>query len=295
LPRGVDRARPIADAARPPRNTHARDLPAGGFNRQVVARRAPPMIHDVPVAGRSDRFAAKPRSNVRVLDNQGGQGRGERPSMADRNDNVPRRPATAAGQLPAVPRIAPATPSRRPDMVRDDGELRSARFAHPRGRDDTDRRAATPRPGVSYIAPAAEDRSRAIPGNRPMPSEVPQIRRAEPRPMPADDDRFQRYQSDRVVQRERPQPTAPAREPAAPRVQRPEPAPRAYVREQPRPMPNPDRSEPMPQRYQPPPRAMPQPRAAPPPRAEAPRPQRSEARPTNRKNAERVREDERQH
>ena len=296
LPRGVDRARPIADAARPPRNTHARDLPAGGFNRQVVARRAPPMIHDdLPVPGRSDRFAAKPRSNVRVLDNQGGQGRGERPSMADRNDNIPRRPVTAAGQLPAVPRIAPATPSRRPDMVRDDGELRSARFAHPRGRDDTDRRVATPRPGVSYIAPAAEDRSRAIPGNRPMPSEVPQIRRAEPRRMPADDNRFQRYQPDRVVQRERPQPTAPAREPAAPRFQRPEPAPRAYVREQPRPMPNPDRGEPMPQRYQPPPRAMPQPRAAPPPRAETPRPQRSEARPSNRKNAERVREDERQH
>jgi hypothetical protein len=40
---------------------------------------------------------------------------------------------------------------------------------------------------------------------------------------------------------------------------------------------------------------MPQPRAAPPPRAETPWPQRGEARPSNRKNAERVREDERQH
>jgi hypothetical protein len=182
-------------------------------------------------------------------------------------------------------------------MVRDDGELRSARFAHPRGRDDMDRRAATPRPGVSYIAPAAEDRARATSGNRPMPSEAPpQIRRAEPRRMPADDDRFQRYQSDRAVQRERPQPTAPARELAAPRIQRPEPAaPREYVRAQPRPMPSPNRSEPMPQRYQPPQRAMPEPRAMPQPRAETPRPQRSEARPSNRKNAERVREDERQH
>jgi hypothetical protein len=292
LPRGVERPRPVADTARPPRNAHARDLPAGGFNRQVVARRAPPVIQDVPVPGRNDRFAAKPRSNVRVLDNQG---RGQRPSMADRNDNISRGPATATGQLPAVPRIAPATPSRRPDVVRDDGELRSARFAHPRGRDDMDRRAATPRPGVSYIAPAAEDRSRAISGNRPMPSEAPPIRRAEPRRMPADDERVQRYQPDRVVQRERPQPTAPARELATPRFQRPEPTPRAYVREQPRPMPAPMQREPVSQprpqpQYQPPQRMAP-----PPPRAETPRPQRSESRPSNRKNAERVREDERQH
>jgi len=39
------------------------------------------------------------------------------------------------------------------------GEPRSARFAHPRGRADADRREATPRPGVSYIAPAAEEQT----------------------------------------------------------------------------------------------------------------------------------------
>jgi hypothetical protein len=211
--------------------------------------------------------------------------------MAERNDNIPRRPVTAAGQLPAVPRIAPGTPERRPDMVRDDGELRSARFAHPRGRDDMAPRTATPRPGVSYIAPAAEDRSRAVSGNRPMPSEVPQIRRAEPRRMPADDERFQRYQPDRVVQREPPQPTAPTRNPAEPRFQRPEPTPRAYVREPPRPMPAPMRREPVSQ-PRPQPQYQPPQRTAPPPRAEAPRPQRSESRPANRKQ---VREDQGQH
>jgi len=178
-------------------------------------------------------------------------------------------------------------------MVRDDGELRSARFAHPRGRADPDRREAMPRPGVSYTAPAAEEQPRVISGNRPMPSEAPQIRRAEPRRMPADDDRFQRYQPDRGVQQERqPQPTAPTRNLAEPRFQRPEPAPREYVREQPRPMPSPNRGEPMPQRYQPPQRAMPEPRAMPQPRAETPRPQRSEAQPPNRK--QRVREDQEQ-
>lgn len=292
LPRGVDRPRPITDAARPPRNTHARDLPAGGFNRQVVARRAPPAIHDAPV-GRNDRFAAKPRSNVRVLDGQDDPGRGRRPSMADRNDYSQRQPATTTGQLPAVPRITPATPNRRPDMLRDDGELRSARFAHPRGRDDADRREATPRPGVSYIAGSRP--APAQPNNSTLP-QVPQIQRTDPRRMPADDQRFQRYQPNRSVQQERPQPTAPTRNLAEPRFQRPEPAPREYVREQqPRPMPAPPRREPVSQprpqpQYQPPQRTAP-----PQPRAEAPRPQRSESRPPNRKNAERVREDERQH
>jgi len=292
--RGIDRLRPDRDGGRPPRSTHARSLPASGFDRQVVARRAPPVVRDDALPGRGSRFTATPRSNVRVLDDRGNLDRGRRPSMADRNDGTPRRPAAATGQLPAVPRITPATPDSRPNVVRDDGEPRSARFAHPRGRADADRREAMPRPGVSYIAPAAEERPRVSPGNRPMPSEVPQIRRAEPRRLPADNDRFQqRYPSDRAVQRERPQPTAPVRELAEPRFQRPEPAPREYVREQPRPMPSPNRSEPTPQRYQPPQRVMPEPRAMQQPRAETPRPQRSEARPHNRK--QQVREDQAQH
>ena len=291
--RDIDRLRPDRDGGRPPRSAHARNLPAGGFDRQVVARRAPPVIRDDALPGRGNRFTATPRSNVRVLDDQGNFDRGRRPSMADRNDGTPRRPAAATGQLPPVPRITPATPNSRPDVVRDDGEPRSARFAHPRGRADADRREAMPRPGVSYIAPAAEERPRVSPGNRPMPSEVPQIRRVEPRSLPADNGRFRRYPSDRAVQRERPQPTAPVRELAEPRFQRPEPAPREYVREQPRPMPSPNRSEPTPQRYQPPQRVMPEPRAMQQPRAETPRPQRSEARPHNRK--QQVREDQAQH
>jgi hypothetical protein len=188
-------------------------------------------------------------------------------------------------------------------MRRDAAELRSARFAHPGGRDDANRPGAMPRPGVSYIAPAAEARPRAIPDNRPLPSEPAPIRRAESSrpPTPADDGRFQRYPSARTMPQQRPQPMEPpAREPAASRFQRPEPAPRAYLRESPRPAP--DRAEPMP-RYQPPqrampeprampqPRAMPEPRAMPQPRAETRQPQRSEA--PNRKRQ--VREDQAEH
>jgi len=178
-------------------------------------------------------------------------------------------------------------------MRRDAAELRSARFAHPGGRDDTNRPGAMPRPGVSYIAPAAEARPRAIPDNRPLPSEPAPIRRAESSrpPTPADDGRFQRYPSARTMPQQRPQPMEPpAREPAASRFQRPEPTPRAYLRESPRPLPAPDRAEPMP-RYQPPQRAMPEPRAMPQPRAETRQPQRSEA--PNRKRQ--VREDQAGH
>jgi len=301
---GIDRLRPDGGGNRPPRGAHVRDLPAGGFDRQVVARRAPPAIRDDALPGRNGRFAASPRNNVRVLDNPGNLDRGRRPPMAQRDDGTPRQPAAATGQLPAVPRITSAAPDRL-DRVRNDGELRSARFAHPRGRNDENRPEAMPRPGVSYIAPAAEARPRVSSGNRPMPSEVPQIRRTEPRSLPADNDRLQRYPSERAVQQQRPQPMAPMREPAAPRFQRPEPASREYVREQPRPMPGPNRSEPMPPRYQPPqrampesrampqPRAMPEPRAMPQPRAETSRPQRSEAQPANSKRQ--VREDQRQH
>jgi len=290
--RNIDRLRPHDGGDRPPRSAHARDLPAGGFERQVVARRAPPVVRDDALPGRGSRFAATPRSNVRVLDAPDRLERGGGPAMAGRNDATLRRPAVATGQLPVVPRITAVTPDSRPQMTRDDAELRSARFAHPRGRDDANRREATPRPGVSYIAPAGE-RPRAIPDNRQLPSEAAPIRRAEPRRLPTDDVRFQRYPPERIVQQERPQPAAPAREPIAPRFQRSEPAPREYVREQPRPMPRPDRSEPMPQRYQPPQRAMPEPRAMPQPRAETPRPQRSEAEPSNRKRQ--VREDRGQH
>lgn len=290
--RGIDRLRPDRDASRPPRSAHARDLPAGGFERQVVARRTPPVVRDDALPGR---FTATPRSNVRVLDDQGRPDRSRRPVTAERNDATPRRPAAATGQLPAVPRITPATPGR-PDMARDDGELRSARFAHPRGRDDANRREATPRPGVSYIAPAAEDRARerARSDSRPLPTEMPPLeQRTDTRRLPASDNRFQRYQADRTMPREQPPLTAPVREPAPARFQRPEPAPRAYVREQPpRPMPSQGRSEPAPQHYQPPPRSMPAPRVET-PRVETPRPQRSEAQPSSRK--WQVREDQAQH
>ena len=246
--RGIDRLRPQDNPNRPPRSAHARDLPAGGFERQVVARRAPPApAREAAFPGRGDNRFAAPRSNVRVLDGTGRPERNQRPAIAARDDAATRRPATVPGQLPVAPRISAANPADRPSMRRDAAELRSARFAHPGGRDDANRPGAMPRPGVSYIAPAAEERPRATRDNRPLPSEPAPIRRAESsRPStPADEGRFQRYPSARTMPQQRPQPMEPTlREPAASRFQRPEPAPRAYMRESPRPAP--DRAQPTP-------------------------------------------------
>jgi len=337
LSRGASQLRPVAET-RPALSAHARGLPAGGFNREVVARHAPPMVTqdaaDARGPGRNSRLVESPRtgvgmpaSNVRVLNAGDNRDRGARPAPADRlnsdrdngrvgSDVVRHSPGTPQ-QPPATSRVTAAdTPpvardNNRPE-VRGDAGLPSARFAHPRGRDNVDQREPMPRPGVSYISGAGENQPR--PGSRnnsPLP-QVPQIERADQNPgnrnvpVPASDERSQRYQSNRTMrQQDLPTPTAPMRNSEEPRFQRPEPAraepaPRSYVRERPQPMPEPARNEP-PRRpaFQPPPQQ--QPRYEPPPRAEAPHPQRAEPQrtesrpPPQQKNPHRPKDDTEQH
>ena len=307
--RDANKLRPIAGGAQPSRNTHARNLPAGGFNREVVARHAPPAVaQDARGPGRDRPVADSPRagipvSNVRVLNPRDNRDRRDRPAQADRtgNDRVagsdPRRSTDTSQPLPAITRITAGTPAgTRHDNnadVRGDAGLPSTRFTHPRGRDNVDSRASMPRPGVSYISGASEDQPRPAYRNNSTMPQVPQIQRADPAPgnwnVPASDERFQRFQSNRTMRQDPPTPAAPTRNTDEPRFQRAEPAPRSYVREQPQPPPAPSRNEPPRPTFQPPSYQQP-----PQQRAETPRPQRSESRPAQ-KSAPRVKDDAEQH
>ena len=107
LPRGVDQ-RPAAGSFAQPRGVHARALPQGGFNRQVVARNAPPAVRsERGEAGRRgvQPVAATP-SNVRVLD-------ARRAGLAERVDGMTparvgptdRGQAAARGEQPQGDRL----------------------------------------------------------------------------------------------------------------------------------------------------------------------------------------------
>ena len=235
-PRGVDKIHPLPRNAVGERSAHVRNLPTGGFQREVVARRVPA----VATAGRTSHAGSvRPVSNVRVL-----SPRRADVSTAPRSEAY-RAPARTAGRAPAtlpVPaRVAPAAPLPR-------GELRSARYAHPQA----SRRAeptATPRPGVSYISPARSEPS--------LPRVAP-IRRAEVREPAA-------------VERYAPTPSAPVSAPRVrpePRFERSEVQRPAVVREPPRQLawPAQVREQPRPQPMQ---RATP--RQMPAPRPQAPR------------------------
>ena len=311
--RDVNKLRPLA-GAQPSRHPRPGDLRGGGFNREVVARHAPPgATRDALATEPGNRVVRAPRNGapspaVRVLDARGpGAARGR--FAGDRADDgrfvgnhagPEGRPVAASPrpqQLPAVSQAGAATPPRAPRESRPDeraGALPSARFAHRRDRDDANPRPPMPRPGVSYISGANDNASRpAMRDNRVLP-QVPQIQRVDPRDRPAaaNDERGRRYGDASEMRRPMPAaPSAPTRMQAAPRFERSEPAPRSYVRESPRPVampPMPPRNEPVRQSFQ-------QPRYQPPQqRAETPRPQRSESRP-GQKAAPRVRDDDPRH
>lgn len=307
LVRGADRPPPVvAGSAMPPRSAHVRDLPAGGFEREVVARHAPPgMMPEAVARGRAAQVADGEhddafRPNVRMLNAHGNADRATRPAasrpeFAGRDGNGFRQPTAPAATLPEVNRISPAAAQDNPPAPREGAELRSARFAHSRGGDIADR----PRPGVSYIAPA--DRAGPATTGGPALPPMPQIRRAplaDREMMPATTERTPRYEppADRTMQRD-PMRARAAEEPRfqrsepAPRFQRQEPTPRGYVREEAPPAAAaPPREMMPPPSYQPPP-----PRFDPPPRVqEAPQPPRGEPRQPPRKSAPRESEDRQQ-
>jgi hypothetical protein len=311
LSRGASQLRPITNDTATARSAHARNLPAGGFDREVVARHAPPAVaqdargpgHNL--ADNAPR-AGMPGSNVRVLNPRGDQGQDVRPTAVDRRGNArvidggPRQLGGPTQPLPAINHMITAGPPQQVPNdnragVREDTGLPSARFAHPRGRDNLDRGEPVPRAGANDNSGANGNQPRpAYRDNPPLP-QVPQIQRATPinRPMPAEpardtaaEPRFQRpepaqrnysREESRPVpepmRRDIPAPSEPVRNAAEPRFQRPEPVQRNFNREEPRSMPEPVRPSFQQPRYE-----QPQ-RTAPPPPQQQQQQQHNEARP----------------
>jgi len=197
-PRGVAGIAPVRSSFAPPRANNARPLPAGGFQREVVAR-TPPATN---FGGRPANVAGNPRmtperDNVRLLN---GQGPGMRAGAPNRPQEV------AAGQPNPAMRGNPGTPMARPQPRGDNepgamrpGELPSSRFVRPNGQAQIQRgNDNQQRPGVSFIPSAESDRMRSQqvpPGSLPTP---PRIEPAQPQQ--ARQDNAQRFQRDNATQ-----------------------------------------------------------------------------------------------
>lgn len=188
-PRGID-IRPQQASFAPPRPANLRNLPAGGFQREVVARSVPA----APFANRAAGVASAPRAsfqgptNVRMLNATGPSGR---PGNAARA--MPSPTGERAASAPGVqsPVRGNESAAMRP------GELPSARFARPQPvieRAAPAERPATdnqPRPGVSYIPNAAEDRAARMRSQPPSSQNtLPSTPRFERAPSGAQEPRY---------------------------------------------------------------------------------------------------------
>jgi hypothetical protein len=210
LARGLA-VRPTAASFAQPRAAQARALPAGGFNRQVVARTAPSasMLHQGPVARIAGPGGVSPAANnVRLLNGHGPGNLAGRPMPTAAQAAPHGEPAGQPARLPAV------QPLQRADVR--NGELPSSRFAHPApGEAQADGRPAwqnriersepqnsnMPRPGASFITNAQEDRARATAQNpaaaqpRALPS-APQFNRPSPESLNRPVQEQQRFERD---------------------------------------------------------------------------------------------------
>jgi hypothetical protein len=140
--------------------------------------------------------------------------------------------------------------------------VRSARFAHPPGRDQA--AGSLPRPGVSYISSARQDSQRRV--SRPALPQVPRIESADrtQRPPAVRAERLARQPVNQArlgtLEPRRPEPRVERAAVARPAMRNPVRS-QPIQRESPRPfVPQPRAAQP---RYQPPPRAQPQRAAAP--------------------------------
>lgn len=267
------------------RSAHVRQLPLGGFRREVVARHAPPMTAERRVDPGNDRSGSRvspaPVSQVRVLD----PGNARRPTTVRANAERQQAPVQRATKvIPNVPVLERGVSANEPPAQ---AGLRSARFAHPQNRDQVSERPAATRPGVSYISSGEQDNHQRISGSA-LP-QVPRIERADRAEQPG---MVRSRPSSRDPASQVPLSTpAPSR--PEPRIERAETARPAYMRgqaqqQQPaqremsrpavvqQPRYEPRREQPRAEQAQP--RYQAQPQRAAPARSEAQRPQRSEPR-----------------
>nr|WP_199042490.1 DUF6600 domain-containing protein [Dyella sp. ASV24] len=199
MSRGVSGITPVHTSFAPPRPANARQLPTGGFQREVVAR-TPPAANfggrPANVAG-APRMAAAAPSNVRLLNNSPGPGM--RTGAPNRQQPLPAEQNTPVrGNLPAQAQAPANRPPQRVDNATAaprPGELPSARFVHPNSPQPQFQRSdnTQPRPGVSFIPNAAEDRQRAQQAQGTLP-DVPRIEQQAPRQPANQDNAFQRQE-----------------------------------------------------------------------------------------------------
>jgi hypothetical protein len=172
--------RPTASSFALARPANARALPAGGFNRDVVARRAPPApAQTAAFAGRAtpatqgggripQSTAAAAPSNVRVLGGHGGAPGSVTANAATPGNRLPgvQQQTNGAGARPnEVPSSRFARPTRGDDTAQ--GAARGVdrpapNAADPRPSPQQPRNESMPRPGVSFVQPA-ERQERTLP------------------------------------------------------------------------------------------------------------------------------------
>ncbi len=147
LPRGIA-ARPAAASVALPRNAHTRSLPIGGFDREVVARRAPPS-------------ALAARADVAVRGARGGQRQAMAPSR------VRLLTQDAQGARPAAQDVSPRALAVPADMSRDGGNRVAAQRGGALDRVDAMREGAAQRRANGGLV-----RNHEAAAVRPMPANV---------------------------------------------------------------------------------------------------------------------------
>lgn len=318
--------RPTAASFAPSRSARARPLPAGGFQREVVARHAPPVMPMADRAGAGNRPAGARAigggaSNVRVLGTRDGTDRGASQAGAMRTGNDRLAPINSRqpsdvrtgspNRLPPASNAATGMRQDNPAPSRP-GELPSARFAHPQvdgmggsdagrrapmsSRLPTDSREPAPRSGADYRTDAGGNSSREAGRMTQALPQVPQIQRATPitaPPAPANDERFN---TGRAMRDNAPPSSAPSYTRDAPRFERGDNAPRAQPRAPEAMRPEVERQQPAPPMQGPHYQQLQQPQAAP-PRPEAGRaaPHGNEPRPAAKPRERPANKDDQQH
>ncbi|WP_198651381.1 DUF6600 domain-containing protein [Dyella sp. C11] len=207
-PRGVGSLAPVRASFAPPRAASERALPAGGFQREVVARTPPAAgfaARPANVAGAPRMAPAPAANNVRMLNNAGPGMRTASPGRQAEFSGAQPINSPARGNAPN-PAMHPAPQGAEPAAARA-GELPSARYARPNGQPPMPRGENNqPRPGVSYISNGEEDRARA----QPQPGTLPAAPRFEQAPQqaarqPMNQDNAERFQRENAAPRQEPQ------------------------------------------------------------------------------------------
>ncbi|HEX7814409.1 DUF6600 domain-containing protein [Dyella sp.] len=259
--------RPTTASFAQARGPQARTLPAGGFNRQVVARTAPSasMLHQGPVShavmpGQPGQPGRPQFGNVRVLDGHGPTSGAPQSASHWYPGNLPpasRNAGTApAGTQPPVPRgpafngQAPSNGTLPSQPQLRQGELPSSRFVHQpaanapqpgertgwRNRIEPENGNNMPRPGASFMTNAQEDRAR-------------EMNQGQSRNLPSPPQFYRGAPQQQEMPQQRQEPAFENRQVPQQRFERDDNRPRPSF-EAPRPMPQ---QQPMPQRnFEPP-------------------------------------------